>query len=84
MHDQDYEGFTSSFIMKKGANYIYTLGGQAVTRKTLKGRKKLEESHTRTKIKIGTSSMQVLQRVEFKVEPLDDLAFEVEAQGNFH
>nr|GFA90204.1 hypothetical protein [Tanacetum cinerariifolium] len=34
-------------------NYIYTLDGQIVTRKTLKGRKQLGEYHTRWKIKTG-------------------------------
>lgn len=35
------------------ANCVYTLDGQAVTRKTLKGRKQLGESQTGRKIKTG-------------------------------
>ncbi|GKF93302.1 hypothetical protein Tco_0280021, partial [Tanacetum coccineum] len=42
--DQGYKGF---------ANGIYTLDGQAVTSKTLKGRKQLGEYHTGWKIKTG-------------------------------
>ncbi|GJZ14319.1 hypothetical protein Tco_0549549 [Tanacetum coccineum] len=37
----------------KRANYVYTLDGQAVTRKTLKGRKQLGEYQTGWKIKTG-------------------------------
>nr|GFA19474.1 zinc finger, CCHC-type [Tanacetum cinerariifolium]GFA24634.1 zinc finger, CCHC-type [Tanacetum cinerariifolium] len=93
------------------ANYVYTLDGQAVTRKTLKGRKQLGEYQTGWKIKtdnvldscnqrnmgfnksgkykktfigsgVGTSSVQVLQGVEFEVEPQKDHTFEVEPHGN--
>ncbi|GJY04818.1 zinc finger, CCHC-type containing protein [Tanacetum coccineum] len=134
------------------ANCVYTLDGQAVTRKTLKGGKQLGEYQTRWKIKtgnvldscnqrstqqctksgvtkhlgvaglqqqnglvketnltllakvvlyrnmgfnesgeykktfigsgVGTGSMQVLQGVEFEVEPQDDHKFEVEPHGN--
>ncbi|GJT51613.1 hypothetical protein Tco_0977770 [Tanacetum coccineum] len=35
------------------ANYVYTLDGQAMTRKTLKGRKQLGEYQTRWKIKMS-------------------------------
>lgn len=31
---------------KRMANCVYIFDGQAVTRKTMRGRKKLEESHT--------------------------------------
>nr|GFA47515.1 zinc finger, CCHC-type [Tanacetum cinerariifolium] len=134
------------------ANCVYTLDGQAVTRKTLKGRKQLREYQATRKIKIdnvldscnqsmkqgmlepvkvkciflgyhegivgdklwrlddvtsqvvlyrnmsfnesweykqtfigsgvGMGSVQVLQGVEFEVEPQEDHAFEVEPQGN--
>nr|GEW78388.1 zinc finger, CCHC-type [Tanacetum cinerariifolium] len=122
------------------ANCVYTLDGQAVTRKTLKGRKQLGEYQAARKIKIdnvldsykqrssayswdegivgdklwrlddvtskvvlyrnmsfnesweykqtfigsgvGMGSVQVLQGVEFEVEPQEDHAFEVEPQGN--
>ncbi|GJT35156.1 zinc finger, CCHC-type containing protein [Tanacetum coccineum] len=133
-------------------NCLYTLDGQVVTRKTLKGRKRLEEYQTGYKIKpvtildfcdqrstqqctksrvanhlgvssiqqqnglvketnvtllakvelyknmgfnesgeykktfissgIGTSSVQVLQGVEFEVQPQEDHTFEVEPYGN--
>ncbi|GKA37273.1 zinc finger, CCHC-type containing protein [Tanacetum coccineum] len=134
------------------ANCVCTLDGQAVTRKTLKGRKQLGEYYTGWKIKkgnvlnscyrtstqhctksgvakhlgvawiqqqnglveetsvtllakvviyrnigfnesgeykktfisscVGTGSVQVLQGVEFKVEPQEDHTFEVEPHGN--
>ncbi|GJQ89715.1 hypothetical protein Tco_0000854 [Tanacetum coccineum] len=133
------------------ANCVYTLDGQVVIRKTLKGRKQLGEYQTGWKIKmedttmstylvnrspssairfktpvdmlgffgwlasikqgmlepvkvvlyrnivfnesgeykktfigsgVGTSSMQVLQGVEFEVEPHEDHTFEVEPHGN--
>ncbi|GKA17419.1 reverse transcriptase domain-containing protein [Tanacetum coccineum] len=110
------------------ANCVYTLDGQAVTKKTLKGRKQLGEYQTGWKIKtgvaviqqqnglvketnvtllakvvlyrnmgfnesgeykktfigsgVGTGSVQVLQGVEFEVEPQEDHTFEVEPHGN--
>ncbi|GJS35337.1 zinc finger, CCHC-type containing protein [Tanacetum coccineum] len=134
------------------ANCVYTFDGQAMTRKTLKGRKQLGEYQTGWKIKtgnvldscnqrstrqctksgvakhlgvaglqhqnglvketsvtllakvvlykntgfneseeykktfivsgVGTSSVQVLQGVEFEVEPQEDHTFEVEPHGN--
>ncbi|GJX93940.1 hypothetical protein Tco_0348526, partial [Tanacetum coccineum] len=103
------------------ANCVYTLDGQAVTRKTLKGRKQLGEylggrsrrqqnglvkemnvtllakvvlyrnmgfnesgKYKKTFIGsgVGTGSVQVLQGVEFKVEPREDHTFEVEPHGN--
>ncbi|GKB97173.1 hypothetical protein Tco_0983310, partial [Tanacetum coccineum] len=132
----------------KRANYVYTLKGHAVTRKTLKGKKQLGEYETGWKIKkgnsglskvfrakdttmstylvnrspslaigfktlvlddvtskvvlyvnmgfnesgeykktfigsgVGTSLVQVLQGVEFEVEPHEDHTFEVEPHGN--
>ncbi|GJY81864.1 hypothetical protein Tco_0494615, partial [Tanacetum coccineum] len=78
------------------ANCVYTLDGQGVTKKTLKGRKQLGEYQTGWKIKTSNvldfcnkrstqqciSSMQVLQGVEFEVEPQKDHAFEVEPIWN--
>ncbi|GKD83452.1 zinc finger, CCHC-type containing protein [Tanacetum coccineum] len=72
----------------KRANCIYTLDGQAVTRKTLKGRKQFGEYQTGWKIKTSnvlnflSQVSQVLQEVEFEVELQEDHAFEVEPQGN--
>ncbi|GKD06403.1 hypothetical protein Tco_1181377, partial [Tanacetum coccineum] len=48
------------------ANCVYTLDGQAMTRKTLK----------------GTGSVKELQGVELEVEPQEDHTFEVEPHGN--
>ncbi|GKD58092.1 hypothetical protein Tco_1295601 [Tanacetum coccineum] len=107
------------------ANCVYTLDGQAVTMKILKGRKQLGEYQTGWKIKtglhqqnglvketnmtllakvvlyrnmgfnesgeykktfigfgVGMGLVQVLQGVEFEVEPQEDHTFEVEPHGN--
>ncbi|GJU76688.1 zinc finger, CCHC-type containing protein, partial [Tanacetum coccineum] len=123
------------------ANCVYTLDGQAVTRKTLKGRKQLGEYQIGWKIKtgnvldfcnqrytqqctksgvakhlgvaglqqqnglveetnvtllakvkyiflgyrkgaVGNKALEVLQGVEFEVEPQEDHTFEVEPRGN--
>ncbi|GJV41550.1 zinc finger, CCHC-type containing protein [Tanacetum coccineum] len=44
--EQGYKGFAGGTIRKKKANCVYTLDGQAMTRKTLKGRKQLGEYQT--------------------------------------
>ncbi|GJY31176.1 hypothetical protein Tco_0414671 [Tanacetum coccineum] len=146
--DQGYKGSLVVLSGTRRANYVYTLDGQAVTRKTLKGKKHLGEYQTGWKIKKGNSglskvfrakdttmstylvnrssslaigfktpvdmlgffgwlasikqgilepvkvkciflgyhkgmgSMQVLQRVEFEVEPQEGHTFEVEPHGN--
>ncbi|GJU93384.1 zinc finger, CCHC-type containing protein [Tanacetum coccineum] len=49
--EQGYKGFAGGTIRKKKANCVYTLDGQAMTRKTLKGRKQLGEYQTGCKIK---------------------------------
>ncbi|GJS14509.1 zinc finger, CCHC-type containing protein [Tanacetum coccineum] len=51
--EQGYKGFAGGTIRKKKANCVYTLDGQAMTRKTLKGRKQLGEYQTGCKIKTG-------------------------------
>ncbi|GKD26930.1 hypothetical protein Tco_1233144, partial [Tanacetum coccineum] len=69
----------------KKANCVYTLDGQAVTRKTLKGRKQLGEYQTGCKIKTGNSSLSkvfdwlasinqgILERVKAQVQFLDPM-----------
>ncbi|GJT19805.1 putative reverse transcriptase domain-containing protein [Tanacetum coccineum] len=64
--DQGYKGSWWYYQNKKGLIALYTLGGEAVTKKTLK----------------GTGSVQVLQGVEFEVEPQEDRTFKVEPHGN--
>ncbi|GJR52009.1 zinc finger, CCHC-type containing protein [Tanacetum coccineum] len=88
--EQGYKGFAGGTIRKKKANCVYTLDGQAMTRKTLKGRKQLGEYQTGCKIKTGnvgeyketfmdrvvTLLVKVLLGVEFEVEPQEDHTFE--------
>ncbi|GJS47844.1 hypothetical protein Tco_0597965 [Tanacetum coccineum] len=80
--DQGYKGSLVVLSGTRRANYVYTLDGQAVTKKILKGKKHLGEYQTGWKIKKGTGSMHVLQGVEFEVEPQEDHTFEVEPHGN--
>ncbi|GJT56507.1 hypothetical protein Tco_0991561 [Tanacetum coccineum] len=114
MHSGKIKVIKGSLVVLSGtrrANCVYTLDGQAVTMKTLKGRKQLGEYQTGWKIKtsnvldsfnqrnigfnesgkykktfigsgVGTGSVQVLQGVEFEVEPQEDHTFEVEPHGN--
>ena len=54
MHSHKIKVIKGSLVVLLGtrnANCVYTLDGQAVTEKTLKGRKQLEESQTGRKIK---------------------------------
>ncbi|GJR26981.1 zinc finger, CCHC-type containing protein [Tanacetum coccineum] len=94
--EQGYKGFAGGTIRKKKANCVYTLDGQAMTRKTLKGRKQLGEYQTGCKIKTGnvgeyketfmdrvvTLLVKVLLGVEFEVEPQEDHTFEVKPHGS--
>ncbi|GKB77942.1 zinc finger, CCHC-type containing protein [Tanacetum coccineum] len=79
------------------ANCVYTLDGHAMTRKTLKGGKQLGEyqtvwsvqgslgrgyNHVYISSEQGTGLVQMLQGVEFEVEPKEDHTFEVEPHGN--
>nr|GEX81123.1 retrovirus-related Pol polyprotein from transposon TNT 1-94 [Tanacetum cinerariifolium] len=58
------------------ANYVYTLDGQAVTRKTFKGRKKLGEFLTEWKIKTGNVLDSCNQRGLQKVQTQDLIDFQ--------
>nr|GEX87147.1 zinc finger, CCHC-type [Tanacetum cinerariifolium] len=84
--DQGYKGFTGG---TRRANCAYTLDGQAVTRKTLKGKKQLEEYHIGWKIKTCNVGVAVIQQQNGLVRETnvtllakEDNTFEVEPHGN--
>ncbi|GJX79924.1 hypothetical protein Tco_0328073 [Tanacetum coccineum] len=68
---------------KRKDNYVYTLDGQAVTKKTLKGRKQLGEYQIGGRSRrVGFMCKRVLQGVKFEVAPQEDHSFKVEPHRN--
>ncbi|GJW11024.1 putative reverse transcriptase domain-containing protein [Tanacetum coccineum] len=114
--DQGYKGSWWYYQNKKGLIALYTLGGEAVTKKTLNAigfktpidmlgffgwlasieqgmfepvkvknmgfNESGEYKKTFIDSGVGTGSVQVLQGVEFEVEPQEDRTFKVEPHGN--